>query len=66
MKEIKFINCKFELWAWTYAEMYIRNAGYDAPLYSGKSRSMTFSAPNTNYHVKIWQTKTLVNVEVVR
>ena len=66
MKEIKFLNCKFEWWAWWYAEMYVRDVGYNAPLYKGKSHSKLYSAPNTDYQVKIWQTKTLVKVEVIR
>ena len=66
MKDKIFINWNFEWQVQYYLEMYIRDFGYNQPLYSGKSRSKLYAADNTDFQVKIWQTKTLIKAEVIR
>jgi len=66
MKNKVYINYNFEPSVDYYLRRYLCNYGEKAVLINGKSKREVYARPHCNYQVVIWQTKTLINVEVMR
>ena len=66
MKKKVFINYNFESKVEYCLKIYLLNFGESATLTRGKSRRMPYGLEGCDYHVVIWQTKTNINIEVVR
>ena len=66
MKKKVFINYNFESKVEYCLKNHLLNFGENATLINGKSRRMTYAVECCDYHVTIWQTKTNINIEVVR